>query len=130
VLRRLVAAAIAACLFPPTWFLAVPVAYLAALPLSFLMEWRWPGRRGRPTLVRYGSLGALMGVLVVVFLENRLGLLAVAGGVIGGASGGLGAWVASVLPASWVLPAAALGTALTVGIIAAIGTAAMPVLLA
>jgi hypothetical protein len=116
VLRRLVAAAIAAWLFPPTSFLAVPVAYLAGLPVSFLLEWRWPGRRGRPTLVRYGLLGALMGVLVVlVFFENRLGLLPVAGVAIGGASGGLGAWVASVLPVRWVLPASVLGTALTVG---------------
>lgn len=131
VLRRLIAAAIGSWLFPPTSVLAVPVAYLAVLPVSYLAEQRWPGRPGGASFVRYGLLGGLLGGALGVALHLLQGLpvlwllTAVA---IGSVSGGVGAGLASILPARWVLPTALLGTAFTVGMLAVVAAAGLPAL--
>lgn len=81
--------------------------------------------------MRYGLLGGLLGGALGVVLHLLQGLPVLwllAAVAIGSVSGGIGAWLASVLPARWVLPTALVGTAFTVGMLAVLATAGLPAL--
>lgn len=72
--RRVLAAAITVRLFASafsvfflsaTAILEVAIAHLLRLPLPCVLERRWPGQPGQPSLLRYGLLGALLGCVAL-----------------------------------------------------------------
>lgn len=98
--------------------MAVAVGYLLRLPLSYLLEGRWPGQPGRLNLVRYDLVGAVLGCVVLLLLIGwpSPGWAAFTA-VVGAVSGVAGIWLACVRPVRWVVPVGALTAVLTAWVI-------------
>lgn len=136
VVRRLAGAGVATAALagvlwwvPPAALLVAGATYLVGAPLSLLLEHRWPSGARRAPVRRYLVAGAILGGVVPVVLFGAptggrddgltwLVVLTIAA-VAGAVAGGLAAWSGARLPAPSLVPVAAVGLVVAVGVLPA-----------
>lgn len=94
--------------------IACAVIYVLGVPVSLVLERRWPTTTGRSPVPRYVLLGAMVGAGIAVGLARAaegdvtswapvFGAFTVPAGAV---AGGSAAWGARVLPDRWLFPVA------------------------